>query len=93
MIVTAKCDFLHDQLGRVRKGQNIDVNERQLIQLQGFGWVLIPVDLYATKVTSDHPSSGRGAEVPLSASPAAPVSQQTMSSGSKRGKKPAKTGE
>jgi hypothetical protein len=87
MIVKAKCDFLHDQLGRVRKGQELSVTDRQLKQLQGFGWVDIPVELYHTKVVTDSPLSGRGEIAPSSASPAAQVSEQTTLQPSNRGRK------
>lgn len=94
MEVVAKKDFLHDQLGRVRKGQKITVNERQLRQLKDFGWVDIPTDLYETKVTTDHPSLGRGEAQPSSVSQAAPVSPQTTAEPSKRGRgRPRKSGE
>ena len=86
MEVIAKKEFLHDQLGRVRKGQRINVNDRQLKQLQGFGWIDMPVDLYQTKVTTDHPSSGRGEDAQSSVSQAARVLPQTTPTEYKRGR-------
>lgn len=92
MEVIAKRDFLHDQLGRVFKGQKLEVNERQLKQLQHFGWVDIPVDLYHTKVATDHPSSGRGEIVLSSVSQAAQASPQTTQKPSEGGRKKRKGG-
>lgn len=93
MEVVAKKHFLHDQLGRKEKGDRFEVNERQLKQLQAFGWVDIPVELYATKVHTDHPSSGRGEEQPSFASPAAQALPQTTAPESKRGRgRPRKSG-
>ena len=93
MRVVAKCEFLHDQLGRVREGQEFEANERQLKTLREFDWIIEPVDLYQTKVTTDHPSSGRGEAQPSSASPAAPASPQTTAELSKRGRgRPRKSG-
>lgn len=94
MEVVAKKDFLHDQLGRVRKGQKLTVNERQLKQLKQFGWVDMPVELYETKVTTDHPSLAPGAAPLSSASPVALASPQTTAPESKRGRgRPRKSGE
>lgn len=94
MEVVAKKDFLHDQLGRVRKGQKLTVNERQLKQLKDFGWIEIPTELYQTKVTTDHPSSAPGAAPLSSASPVAQASPQTTAPESKRGRgRPRKSGE
>lgn len=40
MKVTAKVTFLHDQLGRVAKGAQVEVTDRQLRQLKGLGWIV-----------------------------------------------------
>lgn len=93
MEVIAKCQFLHDQLGRVEKGQKINVNERQLKQLQHFKWVEIPVEIHQAKVTTDNPLSAPGAEVQSSASPAAQALPQTMLPQSKRGRGRPRKGE
>ena len=91
MIVTAKCDFLHDRLGNKKKGQQFEVNDAQLRQLQKFGWVEVPVDLYHTKVTTDHPLLGRGEMEQSSVSQAAQASPQTTFQQSRRGKKRERT--
>lgn len=52
MKIKAKATFLHDQLGRVAKGSEIDVTPEQLRQLKSYGWV----EEYDTKVTRDEPA-------------------------------------
>nr|MBF0682527.1 hypothetical protein [Pseudomonas sp.] len=52
MKVKAKATFLHDQLGRVEKGAEVEVTPAQLRQLKGYGWV----QEYETKVTHDEPA-------------------------------------
>lgn len=94
MEVIAKCDFLHDQLGTVREGRKLEVNERQLKQLKALDLIIMPVQLYETKVTTDHPSSATGAAQLSSASPVAQASPQTIAPESKRGRgRPRKSGE
>lgn len=87
MEVVARCHFLHDQLGRKEKGDKFTVTERQLKQLKDLKLIDVPVELYQTKVITDHPSLGRGEVQPLSASPAAQVLPQTTLPQSKRGRK------
>lgn len=93
MEVVARCHFLHDQLGRKEKGDKFPVTDRQLKQLKSFGWVDVPVELYQTKVITDHPSLGRGEVQPLSASPAAQALPQTTLPQSKRGRGRTRKGE
>ena len=73
----AKCDFLHDQLGRVYAGQVID--------LQTLSGVRAMVEPYETKVEHNNPLAPAAAS--LSASPAAQVSPQTTASASENGGK------
>lgn len=57
MKITASKRFLHDQLGRVEKGAEIEVTPAQLRQLQGFGWVKEAKEVkeYETKVVHQEP--------------------------------------
>lgn len=93
MIVTAKKDIRHDQLGFIPKGKQFEANERQVKQLQALGVITVPVALYDTKVNTDHPSSGLGLEAQSSALPVAQASQQTTLQPSKRGAKRRKAAE
>ena len=93
MIVTAKKDIRHDQLGFIQKGKQFEANERQVKQLKALGVITVPIALYDTKVNTDHPSSGLGLEAQSSALPVAPVSPQTTLQPSKRGGKRRKTEE
>lgn len=73
----AKCDFLHDQLGRVYTGQ--------IIELQTLSGVRAMVEPYETKVVHESPLAPAAAS--LSASPAAQVLPQTTANESENGGK------
>lgn len=73
----AKCDFLHDELGRVCAGQ--------IIELQTLSGVRAMVEPYETKVVHNNPLAPAAAQ--SSASPAAQVSPQTTASASENGDK------
>ncbi len=62
MKIKAKRTFLHDQLGRIEKGAEIDVTPDQLRVLKKYGWVdeakgkpAEPNRDYDTKVTRETP--------------------------------------
>lgn len=73
----AKCDFLHDQLGRVYAGQ--------VIELQTLSGVRAMVEPYETKVVHNAPLAPAAAS--LSASQAAQALPQTTASASENGGK------
>ncbi len=57
MKITASKRFLHDQLGRVEKGAEIEVTPAQLKQLRGLGWIKeVESKEYQTKVTHEEPA-------------------------------------
>jgi hypothetical protein len=50
--------FLHDQLGRVEKGQEFEATEAQLAPVRGF------IEVYETKVVQDKPREGADPDTP-----------------------------
>ena len=92
--------FPHAKLGYMHKGQVYEVAEDEGKRLVKYGHVNpAAAPIYATKIVQQQPVAGElpgmadGAEQQSSASPAAPVSQRTTLSLSKRGGKRRKGGE
>ena len=83
VIVIGKKAIPHDRLGVLLPGRRVDLPEQQARAFIRRGIA----EEYSTKVMRDRPSLAVGETVPLSASPAAPASVQTMSPPSKPGEK------
>lgn len=81
-VVSNKAIF-DDRLGRLNKGDVKDMPDHKANFYLRRG----EVELYETKVIRDRPSEGAGKTEQLSASPVAPVSQQTTANESESGVK------
>lgn len=79
--VTSRKPIFDDRLGRLKAGDVVDLPEQKALFYIQRGEAVA----YQTKVLQDRPSLGSGTQ--LSASPAAPVSQQTTASESEYGVK------